>query len=202
MTPQTPQNSPQAAPSQGQQGTQAQGLLQTIEAKIAERVPPKMRGELDRAVTAGLLIMHSPQSHQLMVKQLTKPGDPSANAGEGAAKLVVLLLNQSRGRVPMPVLVAAGQILLCEGLFFMAQAGQIQINNQTVAMATQEYASTLLQMLGVTPDKMQAMAVQAQGMRQQGGMPQQGMPQGAPGLKPAQAPAASGGIIQRARQGA
>lgn len=171
--------------------------LQKIEQSIMAKVPEQLRSGVQRTVVAGMKVMHSPQTHDMMTKQLTKPGDPAENAGEGAAKLVGILYQQSNRKAPIRVLVPAGQILLCEGLSFMEQAGQIKVTNEVIAKATNSYASNLLQLFGVTPEKLQQMMIKAQTLQQQGAQQQPAQPQ------PAQPqPAQASGLVGGAMQGA
>ena len=60
-------------------------LLQKTEAATEAKVPPKYKGACQRIVAAGLRVMYSEQTHDMMVKELQKPQDPSINIGEGVA---------------------------------------------------------------------------------------------------------------------
>lgn len=125
-------------------------LLGKIEQEIMARVPPDKMADTQKIVAAGMQVMHSPQSHDLMVKQLSGPGDIADKAGEGIAKLMGLLYNQSRRTMPIGPAIAAAQVLLCDGLDFLEQAKQLKVTNELVAEATKSMASNLLQLFGVT----------------------------------------------------
>lgn len=128
-------------------------ILQQVEQAIVAKVPPDKKNAFDRIVTAGLKVMYDPQSHPLMVKQLSKPGDPATIAGEGAGALLGMIYKESKGSLPITEGVMASQIWLCEALDFMAQSGQIQITNDLVANATKSLMSHILQIFGVNPAK-------------------------------------------------
>ena len=76
-------------------------LLQKTEAATEAKVPPKYKGAFQRIVAAGLRVMYSEQTHDMMVKELQKPQDPSINIGEGVAKLMGILWSQGKGTLPM-----------------------------------------------------------------------------------------------------
>jgi hypothetical protein len=134
-------------------GKTQNAILQQVEQAITQKVDPSMAQAFERIVTAGLKVMYDPQTHPMMVKQLSKPGDPATIAGEGAAALLGLLYKESKGSMPIKPAVLAAQIWLCEGLDFMAQAGQIEITNDLVAEATKSLMSHILQIFGVNPNK-------------------------------------------------
>jgi hypothetical protein len=155
--------------------------LTQIAAKTASMVDPRLRPVFERGVMAGLKVMHSSETHRMMIQQLTRPGNPAENAGEAAAKLVGLLIRDSRGSLPMEAMVPAGQVLLCYGLDFMEQAGQITADNKTIAAAFKAYASALLQLFNISPGGMQQAIQQGLAARQQPQQPQQ-VPQAQAGV--------------------
>jgi len=134
-------------------GKTQNAILQQVEQNITQKVDPSMAQAFERIVTAGLKVMYDPRTHPLMVKQLSKPGDPATVAGEGAGALLGMLYKESKGTMPIKPAVLAAQIWLCEGLDFMAQAGQIQITDELVANATKSLLSHILQIFGVNPNK-------------------------------------------------
>lgn len=162
-------------------------LLQKTEQQVQAKVDPALQNAFQRIVTAGLKVMYSQKSHDMMVSELKAHGDPAEIAGNGVAKLLGLLMSQSKGTMPMKAGIPAGTVLLCEGLDFMEQAGLVKVDQNVLAKAMQAMSSSFLQLLGVTPDKMGQMIAQA---RQQ-----QAAPKAAPPKRPA-------GIVAAAQQGA
>ena len=162
-------------------------LLQKTEEAIAAKVPANLKNAFQRIITAGLKVMYDPKTNDMMAKELKSQGDPAEIAGAGVAKLLGLLMNQSKGTMPMKAAIPAATVLLCEGLDFMEQAGLVKVDQNVLAKAMQAMSSSFLQLLGVTPDKMGQMIAQA---RQQ-----QAAPKAAPPKRPA-------GIVAAAQQGA
>lgn len=130
-------------------------LLQKTEAATEAKVPPKYKGAFQRIVAAGLKVMYSEQTHDMMVKELQKPQDPSINIGEGVAKLMGILWSQGKGTLPMQAMIPATTILMCEAIDFAEKAGKFTATPESVAAVTKETMSDLMQLLGVTPQKIQ-----------------------------------------------
>ena len=145
-------------------------ILQQVEQAIQAKVQPKDQSAFQRIVTAGLKVMYDPQTHPIMVRQMSKPGDPAEVAGEGAASLLAILYKESKGTMPIGPGILAAQIWLCEGLDFMAQAGKIQVSDDVVAMATKSMMAHILQIFHVPPAKINQ-AMHAGAAQQQGAQP-------------------------------
>lgn len=141
-------------------------LLQKTEQQTEAKVLPKFKGAFDRIISAGLKVMYSPETHDMMVSQLGEQNPPEINVGEGVAKLMGILWHEGKGTLPMQAFIPASLILLCEGMDFAEKAGKIQVTPDTLAAATKELMSSLMQILGITPEKIQAAKAQAQPAQQ------------------------------------
>lgn len=129
-------------------------LLMNVEQQVSAKVPPEQKERFEKIVLAGMKVMYSPETSEMMQSQLKKEGDPTENAGEGAAKLFGILMHESKGTMPMAAAIPAMQVLLCEGLDFMEQAGLIQVTNDVIAEATKAMMGYILQMVGVKKEQM------------------------------------------------
>ena len=137
-------------------------LLQKTEKQIEAKVNPKYQGAFKRIVMAGLKVMYSPQSHEMMVKELQKPQEPAINIGEGVAKLMAILWSQGKGTLPMQAMMPATIVLMCEALDFAEQVGKVKVTPQLLAAVTKETISDVMQLLGVTPEKVAQAKQEAQ----------------------------------------
>lgn len=137
-------------------------LLEKVSQALLAKVAPENRNTVQKIVLAGEKVMHSPQTHQMMTAQLSKPGDPAQNAGEGVAKLMGLLFKESKGTMQMKTAVPASQLLLFEGLDFMEQTGKIKVSNELIASASKALSGYFLQLFGVTPEKLAQLKQKAQ----------------------------------------
>ena len=147
-------------------------LLIKTERAIQEKLKPQSVSAFQRIVTAGLKVMYSPQTRQMLARQLMSGGDPATVAGEGAAKLMGILISQSKGSMLqpaiLPAVMPAATVLLCEGLDFMEKAGKAQVTPDLLAEATHTMGTALLQVLGATPERIaQAKAQQQAALQQQ-----------------------------------
>ena len=144
-------------------------LLQQTEQAIMQKIDPKLQMQLQRTVTAGLQIMYGSKDN-LIAKQLGKSSDYAHNVGEGAAKLVGILYQQSKKTMPPSIAVPAATIFMCEGLDFLEKAGKVKVNPDLLSEATQDMGAAVMQLFGVSPDKMQSMMAQAQQRQQPPGI--------------------------------
>jgi hypothetical protein len=171
-------------------GKTANPLLQQTEQAIMQKMKPEFQEPLKRTVTAGLQVMYGSKNN-MTVQQLSKSNDYAHNVGEGAAKLVGILFEQSKKTMPPEIAVAAATIFMCEGLDFLEQAGKIKVTPDLLAEATQDMGASVLQLFGVSQEKMQQMIAQKQG---------QGAPGSPPtGATPMAAPTPPAGIVQAAQ---
>lgn len=159
-------------------GKQTNPLLAQAETAIQAKVQPQNLPLFQRIVTAGQKVMYSPQTHDMMLKALSGPGNKADIAGEAASKLLGVLYHEMQGKLDMTVAIPAGVMLLCEGLDFMEKSGSITVDKPFLAQAMKSMMTSTLQLFGVTPQKLAQM--------------KQGAAQGgAPGASPAGASAPS-----------
>ena len=146
--------------------------LQKTEQAAEAKVEPKYRNAFERIVAAGMKVMYSEQSNSLLTDQLSKPGEPATNVGDGVGKLMGILWSEGKGTLPMQAMMPAAVVLVCEALDFMEKAGKVQVTPDMIADATKECMSVVLQGFGVTPEKLQQMQAQ------NGAQPQPAAPTG------------------------
>ena len=139
-------------------------LLQKLQQATEAKVPEQLKGAYKGIIAAGEKVMYSPQSHKMMMQQMSQ-GDPADAAGEGIAKLLAILLHEMKGALNMKAAIPAMTHLLCDALDFMEQAGKCKVDNDLLATAVKEMGSSILQILGATPDKMQGMMAKGKTMQ-------------------------------------
>lgn len=131
-------------------------ILQQTQDALMQKVDPRLHRVVNKIVEQGQRVMYSAESRDMTVQQLKQAKSPD-DIGAAAAKLGVLLLNQSKGTVPMEALLPSVMLLLLEALGFLEEAGAVEVTPELVAACTQATASGFLQALGVTPEKLQGM---------------------------------------------
>lgn len=156
-------------------------LLQKTEAATLAKADKRLRPVIEKIVAAGKKVMYSDGTRQMMMDQLKQGVDPE-NIGAGIAKLMGVLFNQSKNTIPMQAGIPAATILLCEALQFIEDSGKAKVDENLLAESAKAMGSAILQMFGVTPERLQGMMGKAQAAAQPA--PEQ--------------PAAPGGIVQGA----
>jgi len=129
-------------------------ILLKTEQVVQSKVPPELLKAFQKIILAGSKVMYSKQTSDMLSKEINAKGDPAEVAGSGVAKLMGLLISQSKGTMPMKAAIPAATVLLCEGLSFMEEAGRIKVDKNVLAKAMRALSSGLLQLFGVTPDKL------------------------------------------------
>lgn len=216
--PQPPQQKPQpkgapAQPSsaQGPVDPTGQGIdsqdpqIAKVQDAVRNSIPPQFRVAVQRIVLAGMKVMFSSQTHGLMLTALKTDTDLAHGVGMGVTQLITILFRESKGTMPLPAVIPAAILLVCEALDFVEKSKMGQVTPQVVASAVQIVSSYLFQKVGLTPQKISQLAQQG-GQGQPGVAPIQGQspwqtavgqaggqPQGAP--QPASGP--QGGLVQQ-----
>jgi hypothetical protein len=157
------QPAPAAAPGQppaptDQQpgGTQVSqdNLIATVQQKVRESVPPQYRVAVQKIYLAGMKLMYSPETHQLMLQQLQGNLSPAQAVARGVAAMMTILYRQSKGSMPIPAAAPAAILLVCEALDFLEQTHQATVNADVLSDAVQQVVAILMQKIGMTPDSM------------------------------------------------
>lgn len=142
--------------------------LEAIVAQVTAKIDPKFKSSFERIVLAGKKVMYSEQTQDMVKSQLMSHKDPATVAGEGVAKLYMILMHESQNTINVKAAIPASMILLCDALDFMESVGAVKITPQVIASATKICTASVMKVLGVTPEMI---AKAKQGM-QQGSTPQ------------------------------
>lgn len=167
-----PEQAPKAAPEgapEVEANTEAPGksqdaALAKIQEQIRQKTPANLRVAVQKIYVAGMKVMYSPETHQLVLKQLEDAAiDPGTAVGKGVATLITLLWRQSNGTMPIPAVPLAAVLLVCEALDFLEKTKMVEVTPQTIDTATQTVIAILMQKVGLTPEKMAQIAKQGPG---------------------------------------
>jgi hypothetical protein len=154
-------------------------LLEQTRQKILESVQPQeLVQSIEKVVEAGKKILYSPKTRDMVMQELQSDGDIEDVIGSGVAKLTGLVYAEYKKTLPMEVLMPVNMLLMLEVMDFLEQGGKLQVTNDTLAETTQATASAMLQLLGITPEKLEEYTRQAQGGAGQGA-PEEAMAGGA-----------------------
>lgn len=131
---------------------------QALLAKVDQRLLPAVQKVMEQ----GKRVMYDDQTRDMAMQELRSASDPEG-IGAAVAKLAAILFNQSKNTIPPQVLFPAAMQLMLEALSLLEEAGAVQVDNELLAQTTQATGSALLQMMGVTPEKLQSMLAKGAG---------------------------------------
>jgi hypothetical protein len=131
---------------------------QEIEDKI--QLPPEMQEAYMRVVAAGMKVLFSKETHPMILEQLDAPGDNATKLGQGIARVVVFLFNQSNGTMPQDVIVPAAMILLIKVADFVNQSGKGDISDEEIGKAMEVLIDSLFEGFGADRSELDAAMAQ------------------------------------------
>ncbi|HYN54416.1 MAG TPA: hypothetical protein VES38_06900 [Methylotenera sp.] len=132
------------------------GTPQEIGEEISRAIPPKLQEAFARVVKAGMKVMFSEQTHQMMMEQLSADGEMDQVLGEGIAGLMLLLFQKSNQTMPPEVIVPAGIYLLSEAADFTEKIMKEKVPAEIMASSISVMTNIILEKMGVPKDKMDA----------------------------------------------
>lgn len=129
-------------------------LIAAVQDKVRASVPPQFRVAVQKIYLAGMKLMYSPETHQIMTQQLQGSEFPAQAVARGVAALMTIMFRQSKGTMPLPAATPAAILLVCEALDYMEQTKQVQMSPELLSDAVQQVVAILLQKVGLSPDKL------------------------------------------------
>lgn len=173
-----------------------------VQDAVRNSIPAQYRVAAQQIVLAGMKVMFSDQTHPLMMAALRSDSDLAHGVGMGVTQLITLLFRQSKGQMPIPAIIPAAILLVCEALDFVEKAKIGQVTPQVIAQAVQVVTAYLMQKMGLTPQKISQIAHQnAQGQPGvapiQGQDPMQAAAQAGGGAPQPPTPPQGGGLVQQ-----
>lgn len=161
-------------------GQAANQMLQQAEEGIQAKVPQNLQDGLSRVVHAGLTIMYSPQLAKQRNERIAATTDPAKEAGEGSARMMLNLYEQSGKKMPTDLIVPAAMILAMEYLDLVSKAGKAEITPDLIANATEAVGDSAMRLMGISKDQIASLVAKSQGgaQGQQAAPAQPAPPQG------------------------
>ena len=134
-------------------------MLQKVIDGTAKNV--KNKDAFERITVAGLKMMFSKETHQMLLEGMDQAQDIATWAGEGIAGVLGMLAKNSKGTMPFEPMIASGVVLLMHALDFLSQLGKVELSNETIDTATKAYALALMKAAGIDENKLLQMGQQA-----------------------------------------
>lgn len=170
------QETPQQESQEPAEGAAEDITPEAVREKIT--VPPELQDAYERVVLAGMKMMFSEQTHELMLKEFERGGPIAKRLGEGTAGLLLLLFKQTNGNMPPQVLIPAGTDLLVQAADFVRKAGLEKVTNKDIGDGLEIMVGILFEKFGLSPEKVYQMV---------GGFDRSEIEQAAAGQEPAEA---------------
>jgi hypothetical protein len=132
------------------------GTPQEVGAQIAKDIPADLQEAFARIVKAGMKVMFSEETHDLMMEQFSQEGNMEKVLGEGVAGLMLLLFQKSNQTMPAQLLVPAGIYLLSEAADYAEKIMQEPMPPEIMADSIQVMTDVIFEKMGVPKDKLTA----------------------------------------------
>jgi len=156
--PETPQQGAQGqlpAPNPDILSPIVQGHMDELE-QMRNLLDGKLGDAYDRVLTAGMKMMYSADTSQVMQQIVMDESIPIANKlGEGIANLLVMMDNQGNGTIPKEVLVPVGVALMFEAADYLFEVG-IEFTEEDLGDALELLIRAILIGYNIDPSKLDA----------------------------------------------
>lgn len=118
-------------------------------AEMAAAIPKNLQEAFTRVVKAGMKVMFSEQTHDMMMEQLSQDGELPQVLGEGIAGLMLILYKKSNETMPPEIIIPSGIYLLSEGADFMETIMGEEMPPDIIADAVEVMTSILMEKFGI-----------------------------------------------------
>lgn len=135
--------------------------LESVQKNI--KMPPELQEAYERVVIAGMKVMFSKESHQIMLKEIQGEGEVSEKLGRGIAGLMLMLFKESNETMPPQVIIPAGVELLVQAADFVRKTGIDEVTNEDIGNGIEIFISTILDKFGADSKQIMAMVNQYSG---------------------------------------
>lgn len=129
--------------------------LKKIEQGVEQSVPEEIKDQYLSTVIAGMNVMFSKETSNLMDEQLAASDDVVANVAEGISKLMVIIFNESKQSIEqyLPAAGPAAISLMCQALEYWEAVKGGQVTDEIAAKATEATMMAFLEKFNMSRDK-------------------------------------------------
>ena len=123
--------------------------------QMASMMDGKLGDAYDRVLTAGMKMLYSKDSAQVISDLIESEEVPMANKlGEGIANLLVIMDNQGNGTIPKEVLIPVGVALMFEAADYLYEVG-VEVTEDDLGKALELLINGVFTGYGIDPAKME-----------------------------------------------
>jgi len=157
----TPQQTTQQ-PAQQADNKISNPILQKIQDQIEQKVPADLKKDYLAVVVAGMKVMFSPETSNMMMDRLKASDDVVKNVSSGIADLLALLYQESGQKMSVPAAMFAAIVLMCQALDVAEKTMGIEITPDLASACAEETAKASMAKFGID-DAAVENAIQQQG---------------------------------------
>ena len=148
--------------------------LNLIAEGIMQKLPSdKDRQAVEKILSAALKILYGTPEAQQQTDEFMSNAKSPEDVINGVVATLFLLYRKSKNTMPWGPAIAAGQILLLEGLARAARNGAFELTEALVGDATEKYIDTILTKLGISTEQVIDVARKASVLTKNGVTPDQ-----------------------------
>ena len=145
---------------------------------IAEGIMQKLPSDKDpqaveKILSAALKILYGTQEAQQQTDEFLSDAKSPEDVINGVAATLFLLYRKSKNTMPWGPAIAAGQILLLEGLARASKNGAFELTEELVGNTSEKYIDTILSKLGISTEQVINVARKASVLAKNGVTPDQ-----------------------------
>ncbi len=147
----------QVAPGSAPRTPTPEGEGPQYRSRVAEAIPPELRGAFRQACAAGKRIFYAEEMREEIQKQLSGNAPLWQKIGEGTAKLVMMIDQQSKKTLPQELVVPLGIELASEIADFLSEAGET-MSDEDKQKAVLYTSVCIAKLYGASDEQIQSMA--------------------------------------------
>ncbi len=120
--------------------------------EVAAAVPKEFQEAFTRVVKAGMKVMFSEDTHEIMLDALEGEGPLPEKIGSAMADLMGMLFEKSNQSMPPEVIIPAATYLLAKGSDFLEKVTEQEISGEDMALASEIMVQKLMTAFGIPED--------------------------------------------------
>lgn len=131
-------------------------MLRAIAQRVESTVKPEMKKEYEACLVAGMKLMWSPKTNQMMVEylQLIKaPQDIPKIIGHGIVKMASIIVNKSGRQDMIPGIAPASVVLMTHALEFVEKRLGMDITKEIADETTKLVSQGIFEMYKISPEQ-------------------------------------------------
>ncbi len=148
--------------------------LNLIAEGIMKKLPSdKDRQAVEKILSAALKILYGTPEAQQQTDEFMADAKSPEDIINGVVATLFILYRKSNNTMPWGPAIAAGQILLLEGLARASKNGAFELTEELVGDTTEKYIDTILTKLGISTEQIIDVARKASVLTKNGVLPEQ-----------------------------